>query len=248
MCMSHTTGLPNWRWIGPVGPFVGDSLHFGFDPGTRYNYSGEGMYLLQHVIERMTGEALTPMAQERIFDPLGMTMTSYLWQDRFEGNFVNGHRADQSVVRKDRRDDANAAGSMETTLADYTKFFQHVLRLKMADSAVAQTMFTPYVRIRSKAQFGPLAWEDTNVNDQLALSYGLGWGMFRSPYGWAAFKEGNDEGFQHHSVLFPDAGIGVIFLSNSDNGNSIFKYLLELTIGDIYTPWQWENYVPYDLK
>ena len=48
--------------------------------------------------------------------------------------------------------------------------------------------------------------------------------------------------------MFPDTGIGVILMSNSDNAESIFKELLELTIADTYTPWQWENYVPYNQK
>ena len=37
-------------------------------------------------------------------------------------------------------------------------------------------------------------------------------------------------------------------MSNSDNAESIFKELLEITFGDIYTPWRWENYIPYDQK
>jgi len=34
-------------------------------------------------------------------------------------------------------------------------------------------------------------------------------------------------------------------MTNSDNGESIFKGLLELTIADTVTPWQWENYLLY---
>ncbi|RYZ17288.1 MAG: class A beta-lactamase-related serine hydrolase, partial [Chitinophagaceae bacterium] len=42
MCLTHTTGFPNWRWFEPDR-----KLKFRFDPGTRYAYSGEGIYLLQ---------------------------------------------------------------------------------------------------------------------------------------------------------------------------------------------------------
>ena len=34
-------------------------------------------------------------------------------------------------------------------------------------------------------------------------------------------------------------------MTNSSNGESIFKEMLERVIGDVYTPWQWEQYVPY---
>lgn len=38
MCLTHTTGFPNWRW------FESDKkLKFKFDPGARYSYSGEGL-------------------------------------------------------------------------------------------------------------------------------------------------------------------------------------------------------------
>ena len=73
-------------------------------------------------------------------------------------------------------------------------------------------------------------------------------GLLQSPSGPAAFKEGRGEGFQHYSVIFPETETGIIILSNSDNAESIFKELLEITIGDVYTPWKWENYIPYDNK
>jgi len=36
-------------------------------------------------------------------------------------------------------------------------------------------------------------------------------------------------------------------MTNSDNGERIFKDLLEKVIGDTYTPWEWEGYIPYYL-
>jgi len=92
----------------------------------------------------------------------------------------------------------------------------------------------------------PLDPEDTTTaNDAIALSYGLGWGLLESPYGRGAFKEGHADGFEHYSIVFPDRGLGVVIMTNSANGESIFKELLELTIADTYTPWEWENYVPF---
>ena len=35
-------------------------------------------------------------------------------------------------------------------------------------------------------------------------------------------------------------------MSNSDNAESIFHHLLDVTIADTYTPLEWEAYVPYD--
>ena len=46
--------------------------------------------------------------------------------------------------------------------------------------------------------------------------------------------------------MYPSKKLGVLFMSNSDNAESIFGHLLRLTIADTYTPLEWENYVPYD--
>jgi serine-type D-Ala-D-Ala carboxypeptidase/endopeptidase len=36
-----------------------------------------------------------------------------------------------------------------------------------------------------------------------------------------------------------------MIMTNSDNGESIFKELLEFSMADKYTPWYWQQYTPY---
>ena len=249
MCLSHTTGFPNWRWMTKENDFFREGkIRFLIDPGTRYSYSGEGINLLQFVIEKITGKGLEELTQERVFKPLEMDMTSYIWRKKFENQFCNGHTSEEKVIPKDKEDEANAAGSMETTIEDYSKFIEHVLKQTGKDSDTTNVLLKSNIRIKSKTQFGFQAWEDTDENDSIELSYGLGWGLLKSPYGKGAFKEGHGEGFQHYSIIFPEKNSGIIILSNSDNAESIFKELLEITIGDTFTPWQWERYIPYHYK
>ncbi len=249
MCLSHTTGFQNWRWIPrPNDPENKRTLKIYFEPGTQYYYSGEGMMLLQYVIEHITGKGYEELVSERVFKPLQMKNTSYLWQDRFEDKYCNGHTSEQKVIKKDKREEAGAAGSMETNLIDYSIFVQHVMKLYKDNSNVTQKLFRPNFRIRTKAQFGPLSLQESNENDNIQLNYGLGWGLLQTPYGFGAFKEGHGEGFQHYTIIFPEIGTGIVMISNSDNAESIFKELLEITIGDTYTPWKWENYVPYKTR
>jgi CubicO group peptidase (beta-lactamase class C family) len=249
MCLSHTTGFPNWRWVSRTGEFQPEGkIQFYFDPGTDYSYSGEGIRLLQIVIEKILGKGLEQLARERVFDPLDMNMTSYVWQERFENNYSNGHTTEQKVIDKETEDEAGAAGSMETTAVDYSKFLAKIIKMSSHNSDVTKLMFTPNIRINSKKQFGPESLEKTNVNDNIELNYGLGWGILKSPYGHGYFKEGHGEGFQHYSILFPEKRIGILLMSNSDNAEGIFKEVLELGIEDIYTPWYWEDYIPYDMK
>ncbi|MCV9386850.1 serine hydrolase domain-containing protein [Reichenbachiella ulvae] len=250
MCLSHRTGFQNWRWIpSPMDPEnYGEKgqLKIYFEPGTSYFYSGEGLYLAQRVIEEVTGQGLEELAQSYVFQPLNMNYTSYLWHERFDDRFCLGHTADQKTVDKDFPDQVISAGSMETTLIDYSRFMAHVLQSYTDSSAAVKEMFRPNFAIRTEAQFGLGALRSSDENDDIALNYGLGWGLLQTPYGFGAFKEGHDAGFQHYSILFPESQMGVLILTNSDNGESIFKALLEHSIADRYTPWKWQNYIPYD--
>ncbi|MEH6408360.1 MAG: serine hydrolase, partial [Leeuwenhoekiella sp.] len=146
MCLTHTTGFPNWRWISRTGEFNPEGkIQIYTDPGTHYSYSGEGMQLLQHVVEHITGKGLEELARERVFIPLKMERTSYLWQKQYNATSVNGHTIKQEVIPRDVADEAAAAGSMETTLDDYTKFVQHILKLYDRNSPITQLMFKPNI-------------------------------------------------------------------------------------------------------
>jgi CubicO group peptidase (beta-lactamase class C family) len=243
MCLSHTTGLPNWRWFEPDR-----KLRILFKPGSRYRYSGEGLTFLQVVLEERTKRSLEDLMREKVFGPYGMAASSYAWQPRFEANFCHGHTKDGKLHEKDKDNAARSASTLETTPDDYARFTSAVLKGSGLKRKSWNDMFSPQVRIRSKRQFGPLASEVTSANDRLELAYGLGWGLLRTPHGRAAFKEGHGDGFQHYSIVFPERGLGVVVMTNSDNGEGIFKELLELTIADVYTPWEWQDYVPYDRR
>lgn len=243
MCLSHTSGLPNWRWFEPD-----EKLNIKFEPGSRYSYSGEGMQFLQFILMQIMKSDYETLVQERVFKPLGMRNTSQLWQKRFETNFSYGHNTKGEIHDFEKWDRAGAAGTMSTTLEDYTKFFSALMSHKGLSEPIFEEMIRPQVRIKAGAQFGPLSKVDGSDNDEVELSYGLGLGLIKTPYGKAFFKEGHDEGWGHYSIAFPSQGIGIVIMTNNDNGESIFKPLLEYAIGDVYTPWRWNNYVPYDQK
>ena len=243
MCLTHTTGFPNWRW------FEADKkLQFKFDPGTRYSYSGEGLYLLQFVIEQITGKDYETISQERVFKQFDMKNTSHVWQSRFDENTCYGHNAKGEPYELMKWKEASAGGSMSTTLEDFTKFYTALVNSKGLSSRSFRAMTSTQVRIKSRSQFGPLAKVDSTDNDDIQLGYGLGVGVFRTPYGSAFFKEGHDDGWGHYSICYPDKKIAIIIMTNNDNGESIFKELLAYAIGDIFTPWRWENYLPYNEK
>lgn len=126
MCLSHTTGFPNWRFFEPD-----QKLKIKSDPGTRYSYSGEGIYLLQFVLEQVTGKDLETIAQEKVFRPLAMTGTSYIWQSRFDSSICYGHNTKGEPYGAHKRKEPNAAGSITTTLSDFTKFYTAFINQKI---------------------------------------------------------------------------------------------------------------------
>ncbi len=130
------------------------------------------------MVEYVIKKDLEDLAKEIILIPLQMNYTDYLWRNEFKEHFCYGHSIQQKKLPKDiETEDAAAAGSIETTLVDYPKFLEHILKHYSEGSEITQNMFNPNVRIKSKAQFGLLAKEETNENDVIELSYGLGWGL-----------------------------------------------------------------------
>lgn len=243
MCLTHTTGFPNWRW------FEADKkLKIKFEPGSRYSYSGEGLYLLQFVIEQITGKDYETISQERVFKPFGMINTSQIWQTRFDNNICYGHNTKGEPYELMKWNEASAGGSMSTNFEDFTKFYTALINSKGLSKKSFKQMTSQQVRIKSRSQFGPLAQIDSSDNDNIQLGYGFGVGIFNTPFGRAFFKEGHAEGWGHYSVAFPDKKIAIVIMSNNDNGESIFKELLAYSVGDTFTPWKWENYIPYNYN
>ncbi len=153
MCLSHSAGFPNWRFLTKNGFDIKGNLYFQFEPGTRYSYSGEGFSLLQFVVEEITGKGLEQIAQERIFQPLDMNRTSYIYvlQERFENQYAYGHDKDQNVISFDQADEAGAAGSLGTTLADYSKFMEAIIKQQLLNKVLLDEIFTQQINIISNS-------------------------------------------------------------------------------------------------
>lgn len=250
MCLSHTTGFPNWRFLNArTADFdANGKLAFYFQPGTKYGYSGEGIQLLQLAVEKVTGKNLENQAAEVLFKPAGMNRTSFVWQERFEDNFAYPHNSNEETQGRKKKRKADGAGSLQTTIADYSKFIEFVMQDKVLSKKMRKMMIAPQIEITSKYQFPTISDETTDENKKIQLSHGLGWVVLKTKYGRAFFKAGHDDGWQNYNINFKDKGISIIIMTNSDNGESIYKELLEKTIGDTFTPWQWERYTPYDKK
>jgi CubicO group peptidase (beta-lactamase class C family) len=241
MCLSHSTGLPNWRFLnartGQYDPK--GKLAIYFTPGSKYAYSGEAFVLLQMVVEHLTGKNLEALASRYVFVPIGMNRSSYVWQQRFEDNYALGYDANSNPLEKKKRTTPNAAGSLETTLADYARFLQYIMQRKGLSDQMLDTMLTPQIHIHSKREFPTITDEITAENGAIDLSCGLGWGLLKCQYGRAFFKGGHDDGWEHYNINFIDKGISMLVMTNSSNSERIYGDIFRDIIGDVFTPWKW---------
>jgi len=240
MLLSHTSGFPNWRRFTPD-----KKLRIYFEPGSRYAYSGEGIALLQLVVESATKKSLEDLTREKVFKPLNMTRTSLTWHLNYEENHAEGYDENGKSLGPQRRLIADAAGSMKTTPRDFALFLQAVANGQRLREDTLNLMLTPQVQIKSKHQFPTLAPETTDENDAVALSYGLGWGLYFTPYGEALFKEGHDDGWRNYCIYFREPKIAMVIMTNSSNGENVYDELLQKLQKNTFTPLEWEGFTRY---
>ncbi|MGE0596464.1 MAG: serine hydrolase domain-containing protein [Hyphomonadaceae bacterium] len=246
MLLSHTSGLPNWRRFTESG-----RIQFFYQPGAHYNYSGEGLQILQLTLEQGLGLDVAAEMQRRVFDRFGMTQTSMIWRDAFAPLAAIGHDADGAPAPPLRFDRPMAAGSMSTSLADYARFVAGILRGDGLSEGAHAEMLRTQINIDSVRQFpAPPPNLDTDWRtsawEAIGLGYGLGWGVYEGSRGRAFFKEGNDDGWSHVTLAFAEDQAALVLMSNSNNAQGVFAYLIEDLAGEACLPWFWMGYTPHD--
>jgi CubicO group peptidase (beta-lactamase class C family) len=245
MLLSHTGGLLNFASMEPDGRM---RLHDA--PGTRYRYSGEGINLVQFLVEQRLGRPLDALMQEALFGPLGMARTSLTFRPELADDIADRFGADGRFLAKTRRHPARAAGSMTSTAGDLAAFAIALMDGRVLRAATRDAMLAPRVRITARTQFG--SGSETTDGDEarrLGLAYGLGWGLLtRTPDGPAFFKEGHGDGAQTYLLCYTRPRSCLALLANSDNGELAFRPLVNALLGTDAVPWTWEGYTPAQIR
>jgi CubicO group peptidase (beta-lactamase class C family) len=239
MCLTHSTGFNNFAFLEPD-----QKLHIHFDPGTKYSYSGEGIILLQFVIEhgrKSQGLGLDVGDLTKAnFNRLGMTRTSLVWRDDFSTNLADGWNDQGKVQPHDERSKVRAAGSMDTTISDLSKFVAALVRGDGLSRASRAEMTKGQLHITTAHQF-PTLEPSLPVSEQRKDLYaGLGVVVFDGPQGRGFYKGGHDEQTANTVVCLESKERCVVILSNDVRSEAGFAELVTFILGDTGVPYDWE--------
>ncbi|MBE5269683.1 serine hydrolase domain-containing protein [Stenotrophomonas sp. B2] len=235
LLLNHASGFANFAFLEPDG-----KLKFHFDPGSRHGYSGEGLILLQFVLERGLGQDVGTLMQQRVFDRFGMPRTSMMWREDFATNLADGWTAEGTTEPHDERSRVRAAGSMDTTIADMGNFAAGYVSGQGLSASMRRELVRPQLPITTASQFPTLQPELPVAQRRRNLAAGLGVVTFTGPQGAGFYKGGHDDAVGNTLVCVEQGQRCVVILGNDVRAEATFPALVRFVLDETGVPWEWE--------
>ena len=203
--LTHQTGFPNWR---------NGKLRFEFEPGTKFQYSGEGFEYLKRALENKFKKTITQLSESILFEPLGMKDTRYF----FDGNkdasrYAIPHDGQgkkyEISISKDKG--ANATALLLTTIEDYSKFIIDVMNGAGLSPRLYKDMVLP------------------QVMEKKHVGRGLGWEIVSDlPKGEFTLQHsGSNMGIKTIGIILPNSRRGIVVFTNGDNGITVYNKVIK---------------------
>ncbi|HMD90337.1 MAG TPA: serine hydrolase domain-containing protein [Anaerolineaceae bacterium] len=164
-----------------------------FQPGTKWYYSITGYYILEYIIEQVSGQSYATFLKENIFDPLNMTDTGTVTSGK---DLAIGY---QDYLKNQKADLYPWLARLYSSVEDLYKWDQSFNTEKLVPQNLVNEML--------KAQV------DCGAEDP-GESYGYGW--FIVPFQWqyALAENSNWLGYTQANWYFPNNQLTIIVLSN----------------------------------
>ncbi|WP_340063200.1 serine hydrolase domain-containing protein [Ascidiimonas aurantiaca] len=212
LILSHRSGFKNWRYMNDD-----KKLSFDFEPGEKFQYSGEGFEYLRNALEHKFDTSLERLVDSLVFKPIGMVNSSLVWNRKMEKlDFAGSHNKEGEMYDYEKTSEANAADNLLTTLTDFSKLTIALLNNSYLDNSLFEEMSKPHSKVRE------------------GISFGLGWIIFQDLPNeeYALFNAGSDKGVNSLIVLLPESKRGLVVLTNGDTGRGIAMKAVKLFLTD----------------
>jgi CubicO group peptidase (beta-lactamase class C family) len=229
--LQHTSGLRDWGSIEdvagwPRGTRVYTHAHvldilarqraLNFAPGTRWSYSNSGYNLAVMIVSRVSGMPFAEFTRKRIFEPLGMSRTS--WRDDYArivpGRAVAYAGSDGSYRQDMPFENVHGNGGLLTTVGDLLKWNGNFSLPKVGDAAFVQELQAA----------GRLASGE-------AFDYALGLGVGRYKGLREVSHSGTTGSYRAFLARYPDQRLSLAMLCNA--GDSTPRQTLH-AVADLY--------------
>jgi CubicO group peptidase (beta-lactamase class C family) len=219
MLLSHRAGFTH---EAPVGNCCdGDSTSFEqhvrsisqtwlrFPVGQRYSYSNLGVDLAGYILQVKSGMPFHRYAKQKLLDPIGMAASSFdMDLIRRSAQRAVGHDSIPPPVEVPMI----PAGGLYTNAREWARYVQFHLRGGKIDGA-------PLIRGNLLRQM----YEIPSPLPHQSSGYGLGLGIGK--FGTTRLNHsGSGFGFASVMTWYPDYGLGIVLLTNSD-GHSLYSTL-----------------------
>jgi CubicO group peptidase (beta-lactamase class C family) len=186
-----------------------------FLPGSQWSYSNLGYILIQFILEKVTERPLSELAEEIVFEPLGMTNSTlrYPLPEEWRSREIVPHDAEGSAHKPEMHPTAVAPGGLVTTPSDMALFTLELMKAWQGKSDLIINRETARAMLSTVMTLDP---------SPLGFPMGQALGAF-------IFSEGENMSFCHPGDNFPGAsswlmgypalGHGVIIMTNGAKGN-----------------------------
>lgn len=211
--LTHTSGIksytnmPEWLQLWRKDMTVKELIDFfknqpmDFDPGENWAYDNSGYILLGAIIEKASGETYQQFVGKHIFDPLGMSHTTY-------GD------ASRVILRRVPGYDKGNDGYVNTPYLSMTQPYAAGSLLSNVDD-LAHWDAALYTEKLVKQSSLEKAWTPFKLNDGESTGYGYGWAIGEYEGHKIIVHGGGINGFLSSGIRMPDQKLYVIILSNN---------------------------------
>lgn len=242
--LTHSTGLANWRFQ-PNQP-----LASAFEPGTRWQYSGDGFVLLQRVVEKIVAQPIAEYMRTAVLEPLGMTQSTFAWTPEIQTTAALGHDRQGALLERSlafyeqrnyetlKKANVNpASATYEQITAAYQQNKQNFLTVALSPNMAGslQTTIGDYAVFLAHVLKTARSDEfKARVDVNRDIAWAPGWGVDRSSKSPALFHWGDGPGFKNFCWVQPARKSALVFFTNGDSGAALYAWLFrQITNADL---------------